>query len=108
MAKLKLSRSPLQVLEIELPEGGVLRLEIKNPTVKQSKTDQRKLIQLGIDWKADNITTTEYSVAVIVILCNPFNVEELEELEVEHINQIAKKITELKTDTEEDKKKQTN
>lgn len=105
MVKHKLERSPIEVIIFELPDGGELRLEIKNPTVPQSRIDQRALINLDIKWKADEITTTDYSVDVIKILCNEFDESIFDDLEVEHLGDIAEKITEAKEKAEERKKK---
>jgi len=114
MEKVKLTKSPLEVLEVELPDGEKLILKIKNPTVNESDQMQRDLIALDLRLnKKDKdgnltpeLTNTAYSLKTMQIICEEFDLDIVGNLEIGHLGDIADAVTKLQKKANERKKKE--
>jgi len=113
MERMKLKKSPLEVLEIGLPDGGELVLKLKNPTVNESDQIEKDLLVLNLKRnKKDEhgelipqITNTQFAVQSLKLICEEFDIEIIGDLEVDHLTDILEKVREVQKKATERKKK---
>lgn len=113
MENLKLKKSPLEVLKVELPDGGELVLKLKNLTVNESDQTEKDLLLLNLKKNkkdADGesipqITNTQFAVQSLKLICEEFDMETLGDQEVDHLIDILDKVREVQKKATERKKK---
>ena len=114
MERLKLETSPLEVLEVELPDGGKLVLKLKDPDVNESDKMERDILALNLKLsKKDeegnstpDITNTKYSVGILKTICEEFDMQVIGSLKVTHLIQIAESVIGIQKKVIDRKKKE--
>lgn len=105
MAKLKLTDTPIDVLEIELPDGGELKLSLKNEKVKDATATEKNIDELTKKFESKKISSIEYSIGMMDLLCHEYDHDVIGELEVNHLLKISSSLREIQEKAIDSKKK---
>lgn len=93
-----------KVLEVEKPDGNLLRLHIRKRTVETSLELEKESQASLREYRQGNITGTEFNLRFLETFCEDFRRASVMDLEHEHLEAIIEAVGKIhKPDAEEKK-----
>lgn len=105
MAKLKLEETPIRTLEIERPDGKVIKLNLKRILKKDSSGIEKLTKQYQLEYDSGKIDANAFYDKQIALVTENYNSADFDNIEVNHLALIAEKLTELSQAKGEEEKK---
>ena len=105
--RIKITPPVKRILEVELLNGKEIKLEVIRLKMNEVEAHDNKITELGIRYKANEITTDEYTFSILELGCVNFNRKDFADSDVDEVEQITTALTKLKsTKSPEEKKTQ--
>ena len=103
--RIKITPSVKKVLEVELLNGKEVKLEVRRLMMNEVEANDNKITELGIRYKANKITTDEYTFSMLELSCTNFNRKDFANSEIDEVEQITTALADLKTTKSPEEKK---